>query len=237
MIGKEKVILLPILMANHMVKTAIVIGATGLVGRNLVLQLLEDESIEKVKIFVRRSTKIKNAKLSEHFIDFEKIEEAAPQIHGDVLFSCLGTTIKQAGSKDVQYRIDFYYQYEFARIAALNGVSDYVLVSSAGANSKSKVFYSRMKGELEESVEKLDFSRRMIIQPSVLMGHREQERKMEVFAGKLMQFLKIVPFLKKYRGIQGSEVAQAMLNIWKTQNSKGTQKYVLGELFHYLDQS
>jgi len=154
-------------------KTAIIIGATGLVGANLLSQILKDNTFSKVKIFVRRTTGIIHEKLEENIIDFDKIEEIKEKISGDVLFSCLGTTLKQAGSKSKQYMVDFIYQHEFAKHASENGVSEYFLVSSAGANPKSIVFYSRIKGELEEAVKELKFSKISIMQPSVLSGERK----------------------------------------------------------------
>src|SRR5690349_10962018 len=137
--------------------TAIVIGATGLVGSELVQQLLDDERFSLVKIFVRRSFGKQHPKLEEHIIDFDKIHEWGHLVSGDVLFSALGTTLKQAGGKEAQYRIDYNYQYDVADAAAKNKVPVYVLVSSAMANVDSKIFYTRMKGELERDIKKLPF--------------------------------------------------------------------------------
>ena len=138
-------------------KTAVVIGATGLVGSELVALLLADSRFETVKVFVRRSTGRQHPKLEEHLVNFDAVETWKEQLTGDVLFSAMGTTLKQAGSKDAQYKIDYTYQYNVAKAAAENGVPQYVLISSAGASPKSRIFYSRMKGELEESVKKLTF--------------------------------------------------------------------------------
>src|SRR5579875_633123 len=129
-------------------KTALVIGATGLVGTHLVKQLLADDRFAKVKTFVRRLTNAGNHKLKPHLIDFSQLQLSKQAITGDVLFSALGTTLRQAGSKEEQYKIDYTYQYNFAKIAAENGVGTLVLVSSAGASPKANIFYSRMKGEL-----------------------------------------------------------------------------------------
>ena len=125
-------------------KTAIIIGATGLVGNNLLQQLLLDNDFSSVKIFVRRATGISHSKLKEFIIDFDKLELSKSDISGDVLFSCMGTTLKQAGSKSMQYKVDFTYQYQFAKLADENGVPDYLLISAASSSSKSKIFYSRM---------------------------------------------------------------------------------------------
>ena len=136
---------------------ALVIGATGSVGKDLVQQLIEDSSVERIDIFVRREVKIPAAKVVAHVVDFDHPETWADQLKGDVLFSCLGTTIRAAGSQDAQWKVDYTYQYEAAKAAKANGVKTYVLVSSVGANARSKVFYTKMKGALDEAVQELGF--------------------------------------------------------------------------------
>ena len=133
-------------LKNLFMRTAILIGATGLVGSHLLDLLVKDERFGKVKVFTRKPTGKKSDKMEEHVIDFDKMNDWAPLLKGDILFSSLGTTIKKAGSQEAQYKIDFTYQYETAVHSARNGVSTCVLVSSAGASPSSKVFYSRMKG-------------------------------------------------------------------------------------------
>jgi uncharacterized protein YbjT (DUF2867 family) len=193
-------------------KTAIVIGATGLVGSLVTQKLLEDNRYEKVKVFVRRSLHLKHPKLEEHLINFDKIEIWKEYITGDELYSALGTTIKKAGSKDVQYNIDFTYQYEVAKAASQNGVEKYLLVSSAGANYKSKNFYLRMKGKLDEKVQLLTFKQIFIFRPSILAGERGELRLGEVLGIKIAGIVtKIIPVLKKYRPIEASQVAEAMI--------------------------
>ena len=141
---------------KHKMK-ALVIGATGATGKDLVNKLLEDKDFEEVHAFVRRPMNIENDKLKSHVVDFENPEEWQNLVKGDVAFSCLGTTLKDAGSKDAQRKVDYDYQYNFAKTAKENNVEDYVLVSAYGANPKSKIFYSRMKGELEQAVKDLHF--------------------------------------------------------------------------------
>ncbi len=214
-------------------KTAIVIGATGLVGRKLVEILSKDDSFNKIVLLSRRKSKMSNSKIEEHIIDFDDFESYSKIVQGDVLFSCLGTTIKQAGSKDQQYKVDVTYQYNIAKAAKLNGVSSHILVSSSGANPNSNVFYSRIKGELEELIKELNFRKYVIFQPSLLVGDREVKRKMEGFAYKFLRItVKILPFIKKYRSIRGEEVAQGMLNAYKLKEPK--EMYVLDEIFGLL---
>lgn len=166
-----------------------IIGASGLVGHELLVQLLDHPEFEKVRIFVRRTTGIVHPKLEEQIIDFNQTESWKPLVKGDVLFSTLGTTIKTAKTKENQYRVDFTYQYEFAKAASENGVPVYLLVSSMGANPQSSVFYSRMKGELEDAVAKLPFRRLFIIRPSILDGDRQEKRTGEKFGLILSRFV------------------------------------------------
>ncbi len=156
--------------------TANVIGATGLVGQQLVRQLFESSIYEKVRIFVRRETGFIHPKLEEKIIDFDRPESWTHLVTGDVLFSTLGTTIKTAKTKENQYRVDFTYQHEFAKAAASNGIETYILVSSIGANARSSVFYSQMKGQLEDAVALLKFRRLLIFRPSILDGARQEKR-------------------------------------------------------------
>jgi uncharacterized protein YbjT (DUF2867 family) len=127
-----------------------IVGATGLVGKSIIVQLLKRPEISEVKVFARRSTGIHNPKISEHIIDFEKVNDWKNEIHGDVLFSALGTTLKTVGNKEAQYRIDHDYQFMVSLAAAANGVSNYVLISSVNSNSKSPFFYLKMKGIAED---------------------------------------------------------------------------------------
>jgi len=215
-------------------KTAIVIGATGLVGNELLQLLFNDSRFEKVIVFARRTTGYANSKLTEHIIDFDKPEEWIHLVKGDVLFSALGTTIKQAGTKENQYKIDHTYQYRFAEAASKNGVPVYVLVSSAGADVKSSVFYSRMKGELERDVRVLNFASIYFIQPSLLAGERKENRIGEKVGYATLNFINRLGILKKYRPIQGKTVAQAMINC-SIKAEKGIHTVTLGKVFEMAE--
>lgn len=211
-------------------KTALVIGATGLVGKQLVQQLLADSRFQKVIVFGRRPLGIADAKLEEHLINFDAPEEWQHLVKGDVLFSSLGTTLKQAGGQNQQYRVDYYYQFRFAEAAAQNGVPTYVLVSSSGANPNSLIFYSRMKGSLEEAVKKLGFQSINILQPGLLHGHRDESRFGEVAAYKVLHLLDKVGLAGKYRPYEDRVVAQAMMNAGIA-TQPGVHTYNLGEIF------
>jgi uncharacterized protein YbjT (DUF2867 family) len=211
-------------------KTALVIGATGLVGNELVKQLIDDKDFGKVVVFSRRTTGLTSSRLEEHIIDFDHPEQWQHLVKGDVLFSALGTTLAQAGSKKAQYNVDHSYQFQFAAAAARNAVPVYVLVSSAGANPKSRTFYMRMKGELERDVKELLFSSIILIKPGPLQGQRNQNRIGENIGVAVMRFFNRLGLFRKYRPIGGNEVAQAMINAYK-RASAGVDSFELDELF------
>ncbi|KOH43452.1 NAD(P)H-binding protein [Sunxiuqinia dokdonensis] len=207
--------------------TANLIGATGLVGSHLLQQLLNDDRFEQVRVFSRRATGQSHPKLNEQLVNFDEMTEWASLINGDVLFSTLGTTLKKAGSKEKQFVIDYTYQYQAAETAVKNGVADFVLVSSAGANTNSKIFYSRMKGELDEAVKGLDFKKIIILRPSILDGDRQEKRTAEKIGIKVMRWLTQYVF-KKYRPIHAKTVARAMIN--SIFNEELTTDYLIFEL-------
>lgn len=195
-----------------MAKVANIIGSSGLVGHQLLTQILDHPEFEKVRIFVRRASGITHPKLEEQIIDFDRPESWKQLVQGDVLFSTLGTTIKTAKTKENQYRVDFTYQYEFAKAASENGISTYLLVSSMGANPNSSVFYSRMKGELEDAVAKLPFQKLFIIRPSILDGNRQEKRKGERVGLILSRFLTRF-FLKAYQPTPVNLLASKMISL------------------------
>jgi uncharacterized protein YbjT (DUF2867 family) len=211
-------------------KTAIVIGATGLVGGSLVELLLKDSRFEKVKLLVRRSIGITNNKLEEHIVDFDEPDKWKKLVTGDVLYSAMGTTLRTAGSKEAQYKIDYTYQYQVAKTAAANGVKQYILISSAGATPDSKIFYSKMKGELERDIQKLPFDTIHIIRPGILAGERKEVRTGEKLGVGIMNVLSLVPGLGKLKPIQGEEVARAMVNA-TFKLVVGIHSYTLGDVF------
>lgn len=211
-------------------KTVILIGATGLVGSKILSQLLDNEDYESVKVFHRRSTGVSHPKLEEHVIDFDDTENWKEKLTGDVLFSALGTTLKTAGSKEAQYKVDFTYQFEVAKYASENGVSKYGLVSSAGADHESSNFYQKMKGELDEAVQKLDFEKVVIVRPSILDGDRKESRLGEKIALPLMKIFCKIPGLKKYHPIKDEVVAKALIKGLEENTSTKTLIYELDEV-------
>lgn len=165
---------------------ALIIGATGATGRALLEQLLDDASVERVTVFIRNKWVLYHKKLTAHVVDFNQLDSWKHLIVGDVLFSCLGTTRKAAGSKAGQWLVDYTYQAECARIASENQVSAYVLVSSVNASEASSFFYSRMKGQLETYIQTLSFAKVLVFRPPILI-RKNSDRRLEVLSVSLLK--------------------------------------------------
>ena len=193
---------------------ALLIGATGATGSDLLDLLLDDNEVESVDIFVRRDTGIVHPKLTVHVIDFEKPEKWSHLVKGDILFSCLGTTRKDAGSKNAQWKVDYDYQYSFAKAARENGMGCYVLVSAMNASSKSRFFYSRMKGELDDDVTKLGFPRLLIFKPPSLI-RKGSDRNMEKMGVKVIGFFNRLGLMKSLKPMSTDVLAKKMLDAVK----------------------
>ncbi len=192
------------------VRTALLAGASGLVGKQVLQQLLASDHYSKVTALVRKPLTVKHARLTEQIIDFESLaQQRLPKV--DDAFCCLGTTIKVAGSKDAFRRVDYGYVLAFAASARQAGAEQFLLVSAMGANSKSGVFYSRVKGEVEAAVSQLGYASVSIIRPSMLTGdrgeHRLGERLVLAISGPISA---LIP--ARYRPISDVAVAKAMID-------------------------
>jgi len=198
-------------------KTAIILGASGLVGNEVLKELLQDMDFVKIKIFVRKRINIENPKLEQNIIDFNVIGNYHNLIKADVLFCCIGTTIKKAGSKEAFIKVDYTYPLEFAKIAKQNGIEKFLLISSIGADKTASNFYLKVKGDIEDALEKLKFESLIILRPSMLLGQRKEFRFGE-FIGKVVMKLFSFAFigkLKKYKAIDAAIVAKAMVRVSK----------------------
>jgi len=210
---------------------ALVIGATGATGKDLVKQLLNDKDFEQVDVFVRKPLNIENEKLKTHVVDFEKPEDWKDSVKGDVAFSCLGTTLKDAGSKEAQRKVDYEYQFQFAKAAKENNVEDYILVSAYGANPQSKIFYSKMKGELEDAVRKLHFNKITIFKPGML-ERKDSERSGEVLGSRIIKFANKIGLFESQKPLPTDVLAKAMINSSKIK-SNGYSSIKLGNIFGF----
>ena len=196
-------------------KSALMLGASGLVGRHCLDFLLESRSYETVTALARRPLSREHEKLDVRLIDFEELEASAPRLTAADVFCCLGTTMKKAGSREAFRKVDFLYPLEIARIARRNGAGRYFLITSIGSDSRSPFFYPRVKGELEEAVQHLGYEGVFIFRPSMLLGNREEFRPGEEIGmkvGRLTSFAMIGP-LRKYRPIEAEAVARAMVRV------------------------
>jgi uncharacterized protein YbjT (DUF2867 family) len=212
---------------------ALIIGATGATGKDLLQKLMEDHHFTEIHVFGRRSLNIKNDKVFEHIIDFEKPEIWKGLVTGDVAFSCLGTTLKDAGSKEAQRKVDFDYQLNFAKVARENNVEDFVLVSAYGANPNSKIFYSRMKGELEEEIKKLHFNKLTIFNPGML-ERKNSTRTGEVLGSRIIKFVNKLGCFENQKPLPTDVLAQAMINATKIK-SNGYSRIKLGNIFSFAE--
>lgn len=190
---------------------ALLVGATGATGKDLLDLLLQDASFHQVDIFVRRDLGVQHEKLKIHSIDFDKPEQWEHLVKGDVLFSCLGTTLKAAGSKAEQWKIDYEYQFQFAKAARKNNVEHYVLISSGYSSPKSIFYYSRMKGQLEEAVKALGFPKLVIFNPPMLI-RKNSDRTIEVIGLKVMQYFNSIGLFRSQKPLPTEVLAQAMIN-------------------------
>lgn len=200
-----------------MSKTAIVIGATGLIGKELTQRLLNDPSFDKVKVFVRKQLLPGHSKLQQVIVDFNNLSQCATEITGDVVFCAMGTTIKTAGSQEAFVKVDYTYVLNFAEQAKKNGVPQFILVSSLGVTESGGNFYLTVKRDVENALKRLKFNSLVIVRPSMLLGQRAEFRLGESigkFFMKSLGFL-FIGKLKKYKAIEASVVAKAMIALSK----------------------
>ena len=193
-------------------KTALIIGATGLVGKFCLSYLLNENAYERVIAISRKPIGFTHPKLNNIVCDFDQLAKHQAEIKADDIYCCLGTTIAVAGSREAFTKVDYTYPLQVAEMAKQNGATQFLLVSALGADKNSKIFYSKIKGELEEAIQKLNFNSTYIFQPSFLKGFRKEFRLGEKIALILLPFFEIMMLgpLKKYKSIDAMVVANAM---------------------------
>lgn len=194
-------------------RTAVVFGATGLVGSYLLEELIKNIKYSAIKVFTRKNLAIEHIKIIEHIVDVENIDSYKDEIRGNDLFICIGTTYRKAGSVKRVEEIDRDLTSAIGEISFKKGIEKIAVVSAVGANIKSRNYYNRIKGEMEQKITGLGFNRIVIVRPSLLLGKRDEFRLMES-VGKM--FMKLFSFmmvgrLKKYRAVHGRDVASAMI--------------------------
>jgi uncharacterized protein YbjT (DUF2867 family) len=200
-------------------KTALIVGSTGMVGKLLTHQLLEDPRYQKIRILVRKKIDNNHPKLEQIIFDFNLPDPK--MVNADDVFCCLGTTIKKAGSKNNFKKVDFEYPLMVAKIAKQNGVKQFAIITAMGANQKSRIFYNSVKGDVEESLKKIGFDSLLIFRPSMLLGKREEFRMGEIIGSFFMKMFSFAIPLK-YKAVQGEKVAQSMV-YFSNQNKQGVR--------------
>lgn len=196
-------------------KTAIILGATGLTGSILLQKLLEDDKYETVKVFTRRSVGFKHQKLEEHILDLFELEKYEDAFTGDVVFCCIGTTKSKTPDNETYRKVDYGIPLNAAKLAKKNGISKFLVISALGANSRSHVLYNRLKGEMERDVLAEKPLGTYIFEPSLIGGEREETRVFESLGKKLMKIGNklLTGRLKKYRSIEAETIATAMIAV------------------------
>ncbi len=203
-------------------RTAIIFGASGLIGNELLHLLLSNKNYHSILSFGRKKLDIDHPKLEQFLIDFEELDSYSEQLKAEDVYCCLGTTIKKAKSKEAFRKIDLEYVSQIASIATKNKVNNFSVVSSLGTDINSSNFYLKTKGEMEEVLKTYNFNQLLILRPSVLLGKRNEQRIGEQIGKVVVQIISplLVGRLKKHRGIKASVVAQKMIE-FTLQNRKG----------------
>ena len=203
-------------------KTALIFGSSGLIGGHLLSQLIENDDYNKIKIFVRSEPEINDPKVEIIKTDFNNLENHKEDIKGDDCFFCIGTTKQNSPDKSEYRRIELEVPKQIAQIAKSNSVNSFVFVSSGYADPKSSGDYLKFKGEVEEELKRLNFSKLGIMRPSFLLGDRKEKRigeKIGIFVFKLLSPLFLGP-LKKMKPIHSATVAKAMIAITQNDSSQ-----------------
>ena len=192
----------------------LLLGATGLVGQSCLHYLLHRPEVHEVVAPTRRSLQVRDRTLHNVLIDFDRLDEYPELFEVDAILCCLGTTIKQAGSRRNFEKVDYQYCLEAAELGRAQSVRAFYLVSAMGSSERSLVFYSRVKGKLESHLKSLEYPLLSIYHPSLLLGDRDQHRLGESMAARVMPVLNpmLVGSWKAYRAIEGDTVARAMVN-------------------------
>lgn len=204
-------------------RSALLLGATGLVGSQLLDLLLASPQYGRVRVLGRRRPARKDRRLDFHGVDFDRLAGHADLFAVDDVFCCLGTTIARAGSQDAFRAVDFGYVVEAARLASEAGVEQFLVVSAVGSDPDSRVFYNRVKGEMEAAVKHFPFRALWILRPALLLGEREEFRLGERIAELVIRPLSflLVGRFRRYRPVHARDVAGAMLRLAAEEGTGG----------------
>lgn len=195
-------------MTTSALKTALVVGATGLIGDLLTHRLVESPAYDRVLVLTRRPLPWQHSRLQEVPFNFDQPNGLL--VRADHIYCCLGTTMKKAGSKEAFRKVDYQYPLDVARLGRENGASQYAIVTAMGANPQSSIFYNQVKGEVERDLSALSYPTLLIFRPSLLLGNRQENRLGEqIGEGFMRLFAPLLP--AKYKAVDAAKVANAML--------------------------
>lgn len=195
-------------------KTALIIGATGLTGQHCLQEIVASPQYKSVLVLTRKALKFTSEKVKNLVVDFDNLSNIRNQIKADDVYCCIGTTIKKAGSETAFRKVDLEIPMMIADVALQNGAKQFILVSAIGADPASSIFYNKVKGELEDALQNLNYQTLLIFRPSVLLGKREETRlgeKVAIFVAEKLDAFFIGP-LAKYRGTPVAVLAKLMVN-------------------------
>ena len=196
-------------------KTAIILGATGLTGSILLEKLLRDDRYEKIKLFSRSSAFSRDSKVEEYLVDLFDLEKQEDVFTADEVFCCVGTTKKKTPDEEVYRKVDYGIPVAAARLCKKNNIRRFIVISALGADPESKIFYNRTKGEMERDVLKNEVPETYIFQPSLIAGDRKEKRLGENVAKQVMKFGNhlLIGSLKKYKSIHPEAIAKTMMYV------------------------
>ena len=209
-----------------MAQQVVLVGASGLIGGHLLTELIESDKVTEILLLLRSPLDVSNKKVRQLLVNFDEIGDIASEIKGDIVYTCLGTTKSATPDSGMYRKVDLEYPLSVAKIASENGVKQFHIVSSMGANPESNYPYLKLKGELEESLKLVSFDSLHIYRPSLLTGDRKEYRLAEKIATPLLKLIEpiLIGFLRNYRSIKATTVAQFMLH-QSLKGLKGTQIY------------
>lgn len=211
-----------------MTRTALVAGATGLIGHHLLRQLLADPRYTQIRALARRELPLHDARLQTLLSDGADLRPLGDALRADDVYCALGTTLRKAGSREAFEAVDLHMVVRLARAARAAGAQRFIVISAAGASERSPAYYSRVKGRMEREVAALDYAAVHILRPSLLLGDRAEHRPGEAFAQKLAPLMNALlrgP-LRKYQAIDAEAVASAMIEVaWR--KDRGVERHDL----------
>ncbi len=213
-----------------MSKTAIILGATGLTGGILLSALLKDDRYHKIKLFSRKTVGISHPKIEEHLINMLQLKIVADDFKGNEVFCCIGTTNSKTPDKGLYGTIDYGIPVTAGQLCIQNGIETFIVISALGADPESRVFYNRIKGEMEETILTMEIPKTHILQPSLISGKRDEKRTGEYLFKQLMKVINpiLVGPLEKYRSIRPEIIVSAM--IWLANNHFNSKRVVSDEI-------